>query len=312
MQLQTIITIPAFPEKINYRTPALFIGSCFAASMGEAMRQRKFPVVINPFGVVYNPQSVVQSLQRLQEGKLFDERELVCCNGLWTTFSHHSSFSHPIKEVVLQQANDTLQKGQAAFRQAQFVVVSLGTSWAYRHKEHGGIVTNCHKFPATDFDRIFLPVDDIVKIFTPVISANHTRTWIFTVSPIRHWKDGAHGNQLSKANLLLAVEKLQQQFANVRYFPAYEIMMDELRDYRFYADDMLHPSAQATDYIWQRFSEVIFDEETTKIMREVEKITAAQQHRPLHPETVAHQNFLAGLQQQVQAFSVRYSFVPLS
>ena len=309
MQWQTIITIPAFPQQMNYRTPALFIGSCFAANMGDAMRQRKFPVTINPFGVAYNPQSVVQALQRLRNGNLFEEQELVCCRGLWTTFSHHSSFSHPDAAMFLQQANAALQKGQEAFRRASFLVVSLGTSWAYRHKGKNTIVANCHKFPATDFERVFLPAEETAELFAQEISADLSRTWIFTVSPVRHWKDGAHGNQLSKASLLLAVEKLQQQFPNVRYFPAYEIMMDELRDYRFYSGDMLHPSAQAVNYIWQRFSEAALDGEARKIMREVEQITAAQQHRPLHEDTEAHRTFLTKIHRKIQDFSARYPFI---
>jgi hypothetical protein len=297
---------------MNYRTPALFVGSCFAANMGEFLRQRKFPVTINPFGVAYNPQSVVQTLQRLREGNPFEEEELVCCNELWTTFSHHSSFSHPDAAVFLRQANEALQKGQEAFLRASFLVVSLGTSWAYRHRESKTVVANCHKFPATDFERIFLPAAATAELFAEEIAADLSRTWIFTVSPIRHWKDGTHGNQLSKASLLLAVEQLQQQFPNVWYFPAYEMMMDELRDYRFYAEGMLHPSTEAVNYIWQRFSDAALDDETKKIMREVEKIIAAQQHRPLHEDTEAHRKFLSDLHRQVQDFAARYPFINLS
>ncbi|MDR3350478.1 MAG: GSCFA domain-containing protein [Prevotellaceae bacterium] len=311
MLWQTLITIPAFPQRITYRTPVLFIGSCFASNMGEAMRQRKFPVTINPFGAAYNPQSVVQALQRLRSGKPFEKKELVCCNGLWTTFSHHSSFSHPDAAVFLQQANDALRAGQDAFLHASFVVASLGTSWAYRHKEKNTIVANCHKFPATDFERSFSPAEETARLLAKEIAAEPARTWVLTVSPVRHWKDGAHGNQLSKAHLLLAIEQLQQQFPNVRYFPAYEIMMDELRDYRFYDADMLHPSAQAVDYIWQRFSEAALDGETTTIMHEAEKIIAAQQHRPLHENTTAHRKFLTDLHQKIQDFSARYPFIPI-
>ncbi|MDR0693715.1 MAG: GSCFA domain-containing protein [Prevotellaceae bacterium] len=309
MQWQTIITIPAFTRQMNYHTPVLFTGSCFASNMGDAMRQRKFPVTINPFGVAYNPQSIVQALQRLRNGNPFEEQELICCRGLWTTFSHHSSFSHPNAAAFLQQANAALQKGQEIFRCASFLVVSLGTSWAYRHKEKNTIVANCHKFPATDFERVFLPAEETAELFAREIAADPSRTWIFTVSPVRHWKDGAHGNQLSKASLLLAVEKLQQQFPNVRYFPAYEIMMDELRDYRFYAGDMLHPSVQAVNYIWQRFSDVALDGDTKKIMREVEQIITAQQHRPLHEDTEAHRKFLTDTHRKIQDFSARYPFI---
>jgi hypothetical protein len=312
MQWQTLIPIPGFPLKITYRAPVFFLGSCFAANIGQAMQQRRFPVAINPFGVVYNPLSIAQSIQRLRSGQPFSEEETVDCHGLWTSFQHHSRFSHPDKAVFLQQANAALQQGTALWKEAAFTVVSLGTSWAYRHRERNCIVNNCHKFPAAQFERILLPAEDTVRALATEIAAQPSRTWIFTVSPIRHWKDGAHGNQLSKAHLLIAIDRLQQQFPNVHYFPAYELMMDELRDYRFYADDMLHPSDRAVAYIWQRFAEAAFDEETLKIIPEIEKIIAAQQHRPLHPDTDAGRKFAAGLKKQMQAFASRYPFIDIS
>ncbi len=311
MQLQTIIDIPAFSQKITYQTPVLFIGSCFAANIGNAMLQRRFPAMVNPFGVVYNPQSVAQSLQRLRSGMPFIESDLVCCNGLWTTFAHHSSFSHPDKTKFLVDANEALKKGHEALNRAQYIVVSLGTSWAYRHRERNAVVSNCHKFPAADFERVFLSSSDAMEILAREIAAMPHVTWIFTVSPIRHWKDGAHGNQLSKANLLITVEQLQQRFPNVYYFPAYEIMMDELRDYRFYADDMLHPSAQAIDYIWDRFSDVIFDDGTKKIVREVESVVAAQQHRPLHPNTDTYKKFADTFERKITDLKTRYPFLKI-
>jgi len=309
MQLQTTINISEFSQKITYRTPILFIGSCFAANIGNELLQRRFPAIVNPFGVCYNPQSIAKSLQRLQTNKLFSETDLVCCNELWTTFSHHSSFSNPDANIFLQQANDALNKGHEIFKKTKFIIVSLGTSWAYRHKATKQIVSNCHKFSAADFERVFLSADETTTILSKEITEKPDCQWILTVSPIRHWKDGAHGNQLSKANLLIAIEKLQQQFSNVHYFPAYEIMMDELRDYRFYADDMLHPSKQAIDYIWQRFSNVAFDDETKKISGEIEKIITAQQHRPLHSNTSSYQKFSQNLAQQIQDFSTRYPHI---
>ncbi len=311
MKLQTTIAIPTFPQKISYRTPVLFIGSCFASNMGALMQQRKFPATVNPFGAVYNPLSIAQSLRRLQQGELFSEKELLACNGLYTTFFHHSAFSHPDKTTFLQQANEALQQGAETFRKASFVVVSLGTSWVYWHDERCMVVNNCHKLPAMQFERKKLSVEESVEVLAREIALNPQRTWIFTVSPIRHWKDGAHENQLSKAALLLTVEKLQQQFSNVYYFPAYEIMMDELRDYRFYAEDMLHPSEQAINYIWQRFSETVFDEEALQIIPEIEKINAAQQHRALHPETDNYKKFIEKLNRQIQHFKTQYPFIPI-
>ncbi|MDR0729770.1 MAG: GSCFA domain-containing protein [Prevotellaceae bacterium] len=312
MQWQTTINIPALPEKLNYRTPALLVGSCFVTHIGEAMRQRRFPVTVNPFGTVYNPCSVAQSLRRLRTGQPFGDDELICVNGLWTTFAHHSLFAHPDRATFLRQANEALEKGHEAWCKARVIALSLGTSWAYRHTASGRIVNNCHKLPANAFERIFLPANDTAATLANEIQAKQDCLWMLTVSPIRHRKDGAHGNQLSKAHLLIAIETLQQHFPHrCYYFPAYEIMMDELRDYRFYAADMLHPSAQAIDYIWQRFATAAFDDETLAIMHEVERLTAAQQHRPLHPDTDAHRQFVENREKQQQALTERYPFLEL-
>ncbi|MDR0667026.1 MAG: GSCFA domain-containing protein [Prevotellaceae bacterium] len=310
MQWQTTITIPALPDKLNYRTPALFAGSCFAASIGEAMKQRRFPVTVNPFGALYNPCSVAQCLRRLRTCRTFAEGELFRAHGLWTTFAHHSLFAHPDRATFLRQANDALEKGHEAWRTARAIVVSLGTSWAYRHRESNRIVANCHKRPDSEFERLFLSSEETVAMLADEIGAKQDCLWLLTVSPVRHWNDGAHGNQLSKAHLLVAVETLRQRFpTRCYYFPAYEIMMDELRDYRFYAADMRHPSAQAIDYIWQRFAAAAFDDETRTIMREVEKLAAARQHRPLHPDTEEHRLFAETLKNQLRAFAERYPFV---
>ena len=311
MILQTSIQISPFSQKINYRTPTLFIGSCFASNIGKMMWKRKFPVIINPFGTVYNPLSVAQSLRRLRKNELFTKKDLIKSGDLFTTFFHHSVFSHPDEDTFLQEANNALQQGAILLHNAPFIVISLGTSWVYWHKASCRIVNNCHKIPASAFERKKLSVSEIVEVLSQEIAADPARTWIFTVSPIRHWKDGAHENQLSKANLLLAVEQLQQHFTNVFYFPAYEIMMDELRDYRFYAEDMLHPSEQAVEYIWERFAETAFDNETRKTMAEIEKIVAAQQHRSLHTDTPSYKQFSRNLQQKIKQFKEQFPFIEI-
>ncbi len=286
------------------------MGSCFADNIGQALQQRCFPVTVNPFGTVYNPLSVAQSLERLQSAGAFTEEELIQSGELYTTFFHHSHFSHPDKHVFLQQANERLAHGAEAFQKAAFVLVTLGTAWAYRHKDTGAVVNNCHKIPAAQFNRFMLSSDEVAAALQPIVGASKIQ-WVFTLSPIRHWKDGAHGNQLSKAVLLLGIEELQRRNNNVHYFPAYEIMMDELRDYRFYADDMLHPSPQAVAYIWERFAAAALSEDTKKTMAEVEKIVAMKQHRLLHPETESSRKFLQNLQQQAAAFTKKYPHINL-
>jgi hypothetical protein len=301
--LMTCVEIPVFATPITYRSRLLLMGSCFAGHIGDALLQRRFKAVVNPFGVVYNPLSLAQSLRRLQSGQPFTAGEVIESGTLYTTFFHHSSFSHPQRDAFLAQANEALQRGAEAFAAADVVVISLGTARVYYDRETAQAVNNCHKFPAARFQQALLTVDEMVNALWPLIEQSGSR-WIFTVSPIRHWKDGAHDNQLSKAALLLAVDKLQQLTEKVSYFPAYELLMDELRDYRFYAEDMLHPSPQAARYIWERFSEAALSEEAKKMMREAEKIIAAQNHRPLHPDTAAYRQFKEKLAQQIADFNV--------
>jgi hypothetical protein len=297
----THVEIPGFPQQITYRNRLLLIGSCFADHIGQALLQRRFHTTVNPFGTVYNPLSIANSLQRLQCGEPFTDADVIKSGEVYTTFFHHSRFAHPDKHVFLQRANEALRQGAQAFAAADFVILSLGTAWVYRDKDTAQVVNNCHKLPAARFERLRLTADDVVDALSAA-TAQPGKRWIITVSPIRHWKDGAHANQLSKAALLLAVEQVQQTAANVAYFPAYEIMMDELRDYRFYADDMHHPSAQAVSYIWERFAHTAFSDKTKKIIREAEKISKAQNHRPLHPDTAAYEDFQKKLAQQIADF----------
>ena len=310
MNFSTPVSIPAFPQQLTYTTPVLLLGSCFAENIGNAMLQRHFPVTVNPFGTVYNPLSIAQSIERLRSAQAFNENEVIQSGDLYTTFFHHSRFSHPDKNIFLQQANEQLRQGAEALRQAECMIVTLGTSWVYRHRESGQVVNNCHKIPAVQFDRFLLTVDEVVAALQPLIASLPVQ-WIFTVSPIRHWKDGAHGNQLSKSTLLLAIEKMQRQNKNAHYFPAYEIMMDELRDYRFYADDMLHPSPQAVEYIWERFAAAVLSDDTKKIRMEVEKIVAMKSHRLLHPGTAHSRQFLMQLQLQIDDFRKKYPCINL-
>jgi hypothetical protein len=307
---QTHVSISALSQQLSYKTPVLLVGSCFADNVGQIMQQYRFSVTVNPFGTVYNPLSIAQSLLRLQSAQLFTEEEIVQSGDLFTSFFHHSKFAHPDKKCFLEKANTSLLKGAEAFRKAEFIILSLGTARVYHYKESGAVVNNCHKIPAAAFTHTLLSVEDVVTTLSPLIKAS-TAQWILTVSPIRHWKDGAHGNQLSKSTLLLAVEQLQQAYANVHYFPAYEIMMDELRDYRFYADDMLHPSPLAINYIWQRFAEAALTAESKIILSEVEKIVTAQQHRLLHPSTESSRLFQQRLRQQIADFTARHPDIQL-
>ena len=192
--------------------------------------------------------------------------------------------------------------------------MSWGTAWVYRHRQLGRVVANCHKFPATDFERFRLSPEDIEQVYTDLLSRLHSRypdmRVLFTVSPIRHWKDGAHANQLSKSTLLLAIDRLQQLFPDhVFYFPSYEIVLDELRDYRYYADDMLHPSPLAVRYLWERFSEAFFSAETKQVITAIEDITKDLSHKPFHPESEAYQRFLGQIVLKIERLIGKYPYL---
>ena len=273
------------------------MGSCFVEHIGRIMAENKFPVDLNPFGTLYNPASVAKGLWRLMRGDPFGDEDVFLHEEVYHSFSHHSRFSSPSKAECLERINSRLLQSSALLREATRMIITWGTAWVYRWDEDGSVVSNCHKLPERFFQRERLSVDAIVSEWKDLLKAlwevNPTVRILFTVSPIRHWKDGAHGNQLSKATLLLAVEALRGTFPErIDYFPSFELMMDELRDYRFYADDMLHPSAQAIEYIWECFVAHYFDKDSQALLKEWENVRMALQHRPFQPQSEAYRQFI--------------------
>lgn len=291
MDLQTIIKLEKPEFKIGYDTRMMMLGSCFVENIGEKLDYFKFDVDINPCGIVYNPVSVANTLQILMEGKRFTRNDLLQNGDRWVSFSHHGSFSDRDPLRCLQKMNERLELSSAHFAQTDVLVITWGTAWVYRYRQSGQLVSNCHKFPSASFDRFRLSVEDIVNLYSDLLprlkESNPRLKVLFTVSPIRHWKDGAHGNQLSKAVLLLAIDELMQRFDFVSYFPSYEIVMDELRDYRFYAEDMLHISPQGVDYIWEKFKGQYFTTETLDFMKRIDKLNKILLHRPSDPDSEA-------------------------
>jgi hypothetical protein len=294
---------------MGYEHKMLLVGSCFAASLAVRLQNLKFAAMGNPFGVLYNPVSVAQSLLRMSEKRLLTASDLRYGQGLWFSYTHHSRFAHPDKDECLRRINESILRGAWGLKTADFLVVTLGTSWAYRLKETGETVASCHKTPEREFERFFLSPDETAAVLCEMVRSvqgkNPSVYTIFTVSPIRHWKDGAHGNQLSKAALLLAVEQVLQRTKNTAYFPAYEIMQDELRDYRFYASDMLHPSEVAVEYIWEKFEETTVSESAKKTMVEIKQLLAAKEHRPFNADTQEYRDFLKAQQQNLSQLKQR-------
>lgn len=282
MELRTTIPIDHSQFRITYDDPVLFIGSCFATSIGAQMAMGHMPVLINPAGTVFNPVSVCNTLDTITSGKEFTGDDLYFYNGNWLSFYHYSDFTSDDKLQVLDRINRKTIEASGFLKKAGFLFITFGTARVYKLRESDLIVSNCHKIPAGRFIPQLLTPDEIVSLWNAELDKLNSLfpglKIIFTISPVRHWKDGAHGNQVSKSILFIAVEELLKHKVSPQYFPAYELVMDDLRDYRFYDEDMLHPSAQAINYIWDAFADCYLDNKTLNIWKEVSKLTRAFNH----------------------------------
>ncbi|MDA3892476.1 MAG: GSCFA domain-containing protein [Salinivirgaceae bacterium] len=293
---RTTFQIPENQNKISYNTPILSIGSCFSENIGAKLSYYKFPVTINPFGILYNPESIANSIDLLLENKVFQEGDLFEHQGVWNSFNHHSRFSSMDRKECLEKINHSLANASTQLKNIDVLMLTFGTAWVYQEKKSGAIVSNCHKVAAKEFNRFKLSVSDIVEryshLFSKLRSQNPQLKIIITVSPVRHLKDGAAENLLSKASLIMAVHELVAKFENVSYFPSYEIMMDDLRDYRFYANDMIHPAPLAINYIWEKFKNACIKNNSQSLMLTIDKINQALMHKPFQPKSDSHQKFL--------------------
>ncbi|MBO4600278.1 MAG: GSCFA domain-containing protein [Bacteroidales bacterium] len=275
--LFTPADIAPSPIRIGYDMPLLLLGSCFTDEVGTRLGRAGFDLSCNPFGTLYNPLSIAACLQRAIDDSPIGEDELVCHDGLWHSWLHHGRFSHPDKEVCLSQCNDSISQTHALLQRNPILIITFGTAYVFRRQ--GLVVANCHKLPSVQFQRSRLSVEEIVCAWKPFLSQFSI---IFTVSPIRHLADGAHGNRLSKSTLLLATDELLKDAPDAGYFDSYEILMDELRDYRFYARDLCHPSDVAVDIVWERFQQTFMTDSVRAQVAAHEKLFRQSQHRPIH------------------------------
>ena len=307
MILQTEIKIQPLEQTVRYGDGLLFLGSCFADGVGGICKGLGFNAMVNPFGVLYNPYSIANALHRMHSGKPFTHEEVIRVGEeFYCTFSHNTEFWRPTENELLDVVNNCLGQASRQFAQAKWVVISLGTAWVYRYRETLEVVANCHKMPSQRFDRFCLSVPQTVTVLSDVVKGHPDKHFIFTVSPLRHIKDGLHGNQLSKSTLLLAVDQVCKDFGNAHYFPAYEILLDELRDYRFYKEDMVHPTEQAVRYIWERFTDFAVSPSEKPAMQAAAELRQMLHHKPLFPESDSYRKFELQREQRIAEIKREY------
>ena len=314
MNFTTKIPITQNANPIDYNSKIVSFGSCFAENMGDKLLYYKFQTQVNPFGIIFNPFSIEKLIERVVLQRYFTKDDIFFFNERWHCYEVHSELSDADSEVFLSKLNQILSDTQKQLQQATHIIITYGTSWVYRHIETNAIVANCHKVPQKQFSKELLSIDSIQKSIQNTVSLiatlNPKCNFIFTVSPVRHLKDGFVENQVSKAHLIAAIyatTNTKQQTLN--YFPSYEIMMDELRDYRFYADDMMHPSPMAIDYIWERFAATQIDANAIATMELVQTIQKGLAHRPFNPNSKSHQKFEANLKEKIATLEAQYSFM---
>ena len=313
MILQTEIKIQPLEQTIRYGDGLLFLGSCFADEVGNICRGLGFNAMVNPFGVLYNPFSIADAIQRLQSGKPFSHGDVIRTGEeFYCTFSHNTAFWRASEAELLETVNRGLKAAHGHFLAAKWVMVSLGTSWMFRRTDTLEVVGNCHKLPSSRFERCFCHAPQTVTALSDFLKANPDKQFIFTVSPLRHLKDGLHENQLSKAALLLAVDEVCKQFENAHYFPAYEILLDELRDYRFYKEDMVHPTEQTVRYIWERFADFAINPSEKPAMKAAAELKQMLQHKPVFPESEAYKKFELQKEQKINALKRDFPEVMLN
>ncbi len=314
MNFSTKISIPDSNYPIDYTSKIMSMGSCFAENMAAKFDYFKFQNSVNPFGIIFNPVAIERSIQRIVTKEKFTEKDVFFHNERWHCFEVHSDLSNADKEQLIQNLNEIIELTHAQITSLSHCIITYGTAWVYQNSASNQVVANCHKAPQNQFVKEILSVENITQSIQNTIdfirSINTNCHFIFTISPVRHLKDGFEENQRSKAHLIAAIHSTHNsKFITQNYFPSYEIMMDELRDYRFYAQDMLHPSTTAIDYIWERFCESAINKNSFVVMQEVNSIQKAKAHLPFHPNAKSHLIFLESIQKKVETLQKTHPFM---
>ncbi len=316
MKLLTPVPLQRAKNHIDYNSQLVVLGSCFAEHIGDKLNYFKFQTSVNPFGILFHPIAIETLILKATQNEIYAENDVFFFNELWHCFDVHSDLSTISKEKLLQKLNNRLLDTHENIKKATHVCITLGTAWVYRNVKTNRIVSNCHKLPQTEFSKEVLKVDQIVQSLTSILDAiqiiNPSVQFIFTISPVRHLKDGFVENQRSKAHLIAAVQEISHasRFVPfVSYFESYEIMMDELRDYRFYGTDMVHPTAFAVDYIWEKFRSTWISENCYPVMEQITSIHRDLNHRAFNPQSRQHQDFLKTIGQKISYLKEQYPFM---
>ena len=323
MQFQVPIHIKSPDPRINYRDKIMLTGSCFTEHIGNSLSDLKFSILQNPNGILFDPRSVCQSLISYTHNKQYKKEDLFYLNEVWNSWEHHSRFSNTDPANAIKNINESQQQAHDFLKQAEWLVITLGSSFSYRltgeaHKASstaGQGVANCHRAPSQWFTKYMLTVDEIISLLDSTYHRlkefNPALKIVFTISPVRHIRDGVIDNNRSKARLIEAVHLMVSHYPGLFYFPAYELVIDVLRDYRFYDIDMVHPNYPATEFVMEKFRETFIDEESQQLMEDVKKIVIARKHRPFQPETNAHKEFLKRHLEKSEELQSKYSFLDL-
>jgi hypothetical protein len=319
MDFMLDIQIPKVDQPITHQHKILAVGSCFTEHIGGALSDLKFDVLQNPNGILFDPQSVCSSLVSYIQNKQYEETDLFYLNEVWQSWQHHSRFSGVDKEEVLERINESQKKANEFLQQADWLIVTLGTSFSYRLLKQTSPektmqpVANCHRAPAQWFQKYMMSITETIEALDNAIHQlfhfNKNINIIFTISPVRHIRDGVVENNRSKARLIEAVHHMINKFDRLYYFPAYELVIDVLRDYRFYSEDMVHPNYLATDFVLERFLETYTTTETNMLIEEVKKLLIARKHKATHPTTEAHKKFLQSQIEKVKLLQQRYPYI---
>lgn len=315
MDFRLEFTPKPFTVPIKHQDKLLLIGSCFTENIGTKLKNHKWDLIENPNGILFNPVSIVQSMESYINLQKYTDKDLFYHNECWHSWQHHSRFSHPDQNEALKGINTSQQSAHEFLQTADWVLITLGSSFVYTYQEQG-YVANCHKIPTDKFNKVLLGADEIFSMLHDLLiklkAFNANAKVIFTISPVRHLRDGFVENNRSKANLIAAVHKLVDVADNAFYFPAYELVIDDLRDYRFFAEDMVHPNYAATNYVWEKFISTCIDSSTVELMKQINEINAAVSHKPFNPGSEAHKKFKQSTLLKIQRLKEQYKYLDFS